>query len=164
MNSDLKKQMQASIEKQRQMQQIQADADSRFQKAIEIEQCRINASERWWMMVKGALKFASPLGMGCTASVMRSLFNASQGNVTMYEFALLSNNLETRSMNDLDLHFDTYFELMEEVQMLSEQWNKMANEIKAVIAEDIQKEIAVLNPLPNGVVRHSAMRPGKAEA
>ena len=91
-----------------------------------------------------ALNFASPITLGISGSEMRVLHHKLENfeDLNCYEYAVASNNLEAHSVTELEITWDEYFTLMEELEKYATQFNQDTMDIRnAVIAEMSKKHM-----------------------
>lgn len=91
--------------------------------------------DTWYEWALKAMKFASPIGLGVRAEEMLELYDiiVNKKPINYYQYALISNNLENRSANDLGLDFKVYAELMMFIGGLTEKWNSSTRMIQAKV-------------------------------
>lgn len=85
-----------------------------------------------------ALNFASPITLGISGSEMQVLHYKLENfeDLNCYEYAVASNNLEARSVSELEITWDEYFILMKKLEEYAIQFNQDTMDIRnAVIAE-----------------------------
>jgi hypothetical protein len=84
----------------------------------------------WYISALAALHKASPISIGVTAVQMRELYNClkTREPLTHFQFAIASNNLEARTIEDTGLKPDEYFDLMEMVGRIATEWNEETKE------------------------------------
>jgi hypothetical protein len=95
-------------------------------------------SEDWYKLAYESLNFTCPIALGETPEEMLKLVKALKTKrLSYYQFGLLSNNIEGRSPNQLNMNLETYLHVMIQAADLAEQWNKDTKTIR----EDITKQV-----------------------
>lgn len=104
-------------------------------------------SKQWLKAAKYSLLYCSPSSIGISIAEYTKLteINPKEPVISFFQFAYLSNNLEARSPNDLNLSMDKYVKLLTEaashVEYYSESIAKFRKECEEKIAaEDIAKD------------------------
>lgn len=98
----------------------------------------------WYEYAAFAMTYSSPLLLGVTAPEMKNLFNkaVAREKLNYYEFAVLSNNLEARTMKEMKEVPDiNYFEVMEKAYKYTELWNIKG----AAINNEVMREMVDAN-------------------
>lgn len=121
--------------------------DSKFQDALEKEVFP-NLTESWIGAAITAIRFASPIGMGVSCWAMKEMIDAltvCDAPITLncYQVALLNNNIEARSMNDLGLCTEGYTTLMAEAMEVQKRWNANTQEIRLRVIAEIESQIKI---------------------
>lgn len=98
----------------------------------------------WLKEVLSALKFTGPIGLGITGEELALIRKNREENkpVSLWEFAVLNNNLENRSQNDLQLSDENYDQLMISVSKLAELWNDHTKNIRNEVLKKLSEEKA----------------------
>ncbi len=114
-----------------------------FQKELEEKQFPFKKlSERWLDFAYKSLRFASPITLGIQSKELKALMDSfHKKKLTFYQFALLSNNLEARTPNELNLGMEEYADLMLETNELSTIWNEATAEMRAELTKKLQEEM-----------------------
>lgn len=109
----------------------------------------INVSEKLKALFLKALRFASPMNSGCNASELRAAITKLQSEIPMtyYEYAVISNNAERLTANELDMPLFEYLDLMDEVEANVKHWNAGTENIR----QNILQELAAKNLKPNSL-------------
>lgn len=103
----------------------------------------------WFKVAKSALRYASPVSLGCTANEMEALVNTDKANLTMLQFAMLSNNLETKTINEFSQFEceDNYFPIQIETERLSRLWNENTQVLRKQIEQSLINEMTTKEKL-----------------
>lgn len=95
-------------------------------------------------MAVNVLDFASPIMLGIPAEEYRdlkgllpALGNHEKPAISLYQYAILSNNLERRTPKELDIYMDFYIEIIMKLNTGSDKWN----EIVKIHSDEIKKEL-----------------------
>lgn len=119
-------------------------------------------SYQWLSAAFIALNHASPSSLGISPQEMKALYdkleNHEQGvRLKLYEFAVLSNNLEAKTIHDFGGDHELYFYALTEgaghVKYYNEQIAKIREKVRKTAAEKVA-----------GEGKTSIMQPVKAEA
>jgi hypothetical protein len=95
----------------------------------------------WITNALAALRFASPLSLGLQPDEMVELINLrSNKEINLYQFAILSNNLESRTAHELNMTADEYCEMIIEAGQLSKEWNNITKAMRDGIVARLQAE------------------------
>ena len=118
-------------------------------------------SDKWFETALSALQHTSPVGLGCSIPEMELLLRTDKENLSMLQFAMLSNNAESRSMKDLNMVFSSYAEFLLETDRLSKYWNEQTQSLRKKIEQDLVNEMATKEKLDQAA---NVLKPVKAEA
>lgn len=137
-----------------------------FQKELESKPFPVShIPTKWCAYAFAALELASPMSLGINADKFKefaALFSNSNSTIkelTLYQFAILSNNLETRTPRELFLTMMDYCDLMYEASKLSILWNSLTKDLREEVTARLQEEMKM-----KGVAEKQLFRPVKAEA
>lgn len=137
--------------------------NERFQKALEAAPfpCEIikvpTGVPSWFDHAHNALRFASIIGLGINPNDWQGLLSATgKKEMSLYQFAILSNNLQARTPNDLSLNLLEYYLLMDEADTYVVKWQELSNGIRAEIEASLEEEMkmrqaSAQTPKPNGM-------------
>lgn len=118
----------------------------------------------WRIAALKALEYASPSSLGVNAEVFAKLASmegtASDFDLSFFEFATLSNNLEARSANELGLGMPKYISIVTEAY----SHVKYYSDAVAAIRKEVEKRIADEDAMKKAVERGNGMSPVKGEA
>lgn len=97
-------------------------------------------SDKWKKIVKKTIMKTAPIMVRCSLvdyiSIMESIPKMDKGEqISLFQFGVLSNSLETKSPDELGLSPNEYCEFMQEALELIEYYGKR----KKVIDEDVKK-------------------------
>ncbi|MVT11369.1 hypothetical protein [Chitinophaga tropicalis] len=95
-------------------------------------------TDRWFTAVKTALCCSSPMSLGIQVTDFRRLYHSDKDELTLMDFAILSNNLESKSANELGVPMYEYLASLSEGVAPVKQWQDVVSEID----ESIKKELA----------------------
>jgi hypothetical protein len=113
--------------------------NERKQKALQTQLMPAeNIRSIWFATAKTALWLTSPMTLGITPSDLERLYRSNQNNLTLMDFAILSNNLEAKSATDLKLNMDDYLHTLVEGEASVKKWQA----IVAGIDESIKQQLA----------------------
>ncbi|SFW16138.1 hypothetical protein [Chitinophaga sancti] len=128
--------------------------NERKQKALQVTKMPITAiGPKWYDTAKIALEYSSCLSLGISPGELKKLLVRKPEDLTMMDFALLSNNLEGKSAKDLGVSIDEYVALLESGAEAVSQWQELSGEIDDQIKKELAeeaikaKEEALNNPL-----------------
>ena len=106
----------------------------------------------WYLQAANALKFASTLSLGIDGSqfkdLVKYLHNLKLFNC--YDFALLNNNLEARTPNDLGLTLHVYADLMIEAGGYAKLWREQTIQMREDLMAEIMQDETTKNKVANG--------------
>lgn len=135
-----------------------------FQKALEAKQFpagKINHVSPWWYWALHALLFTSLIKLGINPEDWKGLLKAiADRKLTLYQFALLSNNLQERTPQELKMDVDLYAEIMEEADEYVKIWQEQSNSIREEVTQRLQEEMKAKEILADKPI----LKPVKAEA
>ncbi|MGE9312877.1 hypothetical protein ACLOAU_14610 [Niabella sp. CJ426] len=141
---------------------VAQELSKRFQEALsKIMFPGEKISDGWFERAVSALNHASPVSLGCSISEMELLLRTDKNNLSMLQFAMLSNNAESRSMKDLNMVFSSYSEFLLETDRLSKLWNEETSSLRKKIETDLINEMSTKQKLEDN---KSTMKSVRAEA
>jgi hypothetical protein len=112
-----------------------------YQKALKEIPIPFEITEEWKTNALNALHFASPISLGITAQEMYDLRDALKNDeeLSLYQFAVLNNNMEARTANELGLCLSSYLDHQIDVSRNTTQWNEVTTPLRDGILEKIKK-------------------------
>ena len=144
---------------------VAQELSKRFQAALgQMKYPSEKLTDSWFDAAHFALRQASPLSLGCSSREFQDLYNAEKEDLTMLQFAMLSNNIESKSLKDMEVYTCTdaqYFELQCKTEELSKYWNEQTQELRKKIEKDLVNEMATKEKLDQAA---NVLKPVKAEA
>lgn len=116
--------------------------DTRYKEILSNETFNEIPDSTWYELALASLKFNSPIGMGITGQEFKDLKNAitSRKLLSCWEFAILNNNLEARSPNDLKIALEPYCNIMVEIGNYSTTWQNQTGILREQLLDTIQEE------------------------
>ena len=123
----------------------EANFNKEYKKALEINELTFEVPKHVKDLMIIGLSKSSPMKLGLKGSQVKELMTKEK--LSFYDYACLSNNLESFSAHDLDMPFEAYLNTMIEVEELSLIWNKETEDMRQVILQNIAKK----NLKPNGL-------------
>jgi hypothetical protein len=135
-----------------------------FQKALEAKQFPAEKlSLTWWNWAFSALLFTSIIKLGINPEDWMNLIEArTQRKLTLYQFALLSNNLQERTPKELQVDILEYADIMAEADRYVKIWQEQSNSLREEVTKKVQEEQQMKEAAANGV--GNILKPVKAEA
>lgn len=118
----------------------------------------------WRFAATRALEYASPNSLGVSAEVFAKLAGkeatAADYELSLFDFATLSNNLELRSAKDLEVCMSQY------IAIITEAYShvKYYSDTVTAIRKEVEKRIADEDAMKKAVERGNGMSPVKGEA
>lgn len=102
------------------------DMNAEYQKELDSTMVSFPVGKEWINAALNALKFSSPISMGVSSPEIRTYVEKLKngGDLTMYEFAVLNNNILSRTPNDLNLSMNIYLDVMDMVFEYTKTWNE----------------------------------------
>lgn len=105
-------------------------------------------SDQWKCYANLALEFASLRLLGINIKQFTHLKNLTKQyctreedpEISLFDFALLSNNLESRSAHDLHVDLDMFIEVMTEAHALVDTWSALQEPLKEIINARVIEE------------------------
>lgn len=98
-------------------------------------------SNHWKQSAHHALKLTPILQIGVQTEAYKQLIDFQKSErLTLYEFAILSNNLQAKTPDELGLTLHGYADLMLEADGYVRVWQVPSNEIEAVAIDVVRKE------------------------
>jgi hypothetical protein len=117
--------------------------ETEYQAALKAEKFpRDLVSDNWLSNAGKALRFASPLSLGIQPEEMVELIELPDDEINLYQFAILSNNLESRTASEMNMTSDEYCEMITEAGQLSKEWNNITKAMRDTILAKLQGEQA----------------------
>lgn len=95
-------------------------------------------TNRWFNKAIKALYFASPIGLGLTPTEFQKFTEIGRQDLTLMQFAILSNNLESKSANDLQMDLQEYCKLLKDGEAAVKQWEASM----VIVEENIKQRLA----------------------
>ena len=115
--------------------------NERKQKALQTKKMPFAAiAPKWFDAAKVALEYSSCLSLGIAPHELKRLLMAKKEDLTMMDFAMLSNNLEGKSAKDLGVSIEEYVALLESGAEAVAQWQELSGEIDDHIKKDLAEE------------------------
>ncbi|WPV66293.1 hypothetical protein [Chitinophaga sp. LS1] len=115
--------------------------NERKQKALQTTNMPFEAiNPKWFDAAKIALEYSSCLSLGIAPYELKRLLMVKKEDLTMMDFALLSNNLENKSARDLGVSVESYVELLQSGVAAVAQWQELSGEIDDQIKKDLAVE------------------------
>lgn len=125
--------------------------NERKQKALQTQLMPVeNIPFNWFAAAKGALLLTSPITLGITPSDLERLFKSDQYKLSLMDFAILSNNLETKSAKDMDMSMGVYLQTLTEGEAAVKQWHAIVAEIDDNIKQQLAQEALKKKEQPLG--------------
>jgi hypothetical protein len=117
-----------------------------LKKKIETEFIPFTPPNKWYGMAYRALKYLNLLQAGIRVAELKKIVTkySNYGNteqLTMMEFAVLSNNLESRTAEELLLTIEEFIEIMEMADSCSTQWNERLQVMKTEVKEEVKAKM-----------------------
>jgi hypothetical protein len=88
----------------------------------------------WILRAKNAMRYASPLSLGLSGKDFKALLFSGpakgHNSFTLYEFAVLSNNLERTSADQMHLEMTDYCRIIVQTNELTDKWNEIVNKMR----------------------------------
>lgn len=118
---------------------------SEFQKVLKDTPISFEPSCNWYKNALQALSFGSLLSLGVSGTEFTEILHAlGERKLSCYHFAILSNNLESRSARDLNLVLEDYARDITEACDYSTKWNEQTTPLReellqVLLAEEAQK-------------------------
>lgn len=121
--------------------------ETEYTKALKEEYFPKEFIEAFWLHdALKALEFASPLSLGIMPAEMVEIFSIRPSQpINLYQFAILSNNLETRTMKEMKMTAVEYCEMITMAGKMSKKWNEIVKAIRDSLMQRIQEEQTELN-------------------
>lgn len=138
------------------MFQKENEFNKRFQeRMIAVPYPTENISENWKQHAQKAMESASILGLGINPedfeAIIRFLVDYPKGTgLSLYHFAVASNNLQKQSARDLGIGTGPYIELMQEADKYVQVWQERTNPIRDAIDSELEAEMAARGISPKG--------------
>lgn len=139
-----------------------------FQKELSAREMP-DVPSHWIEKALDALVFASPMSLGVSAQDFNRLASlvpcSSDKRISLYDFALLSNNLEARTARELQMPLSEYTNLMLDVADESTRWNNITKDLRDEVTERVKQQIEMQSASENGAASAgSILKPVTGEA
>lgn len=122
--------------------------DKKFKEKLTNTVIDFNPTEEWREQAQEALRFASPMSLGINAEDFEDLVKTVTSQLNCYQFALLSNNLESRSANDLEYNdLNKYAKFMKLAGSYQIKWVEQTNSMR----DEILKTLEPTKPIMSAV-------------
>jgi hypothetical protein len=133
--------MQMQQQQQKAVNVIAQKFETEYQAALKAEKFPVQLITSDWMNdAVSALRFASPLSLGVQPDEMVQLFQLKHKEINLYQFAILSNNLESRTASEMNMTSDEYCEMVTTAGQLSKEWNNITKAMRDGILARLQAE------------------------
>lgn len=120
---------------------IEEKFNSEFQKVLNNIMISFVPDNVWYERTLLALAFASPISLGISGTTFLELLDAhGKKELSCYNFAILSNNLEARSARDLGLVLDEYVRFMSKCAEHTDEWNKQTENLRETLMQKLLGE------------------------
>lgn len=115
--------------------------NERKQKALQIHIMPTEKiTQSWFETAKAALWLTSPIALGITPTDLERLFQTPRHRLSLMDFAVLSNNLESKSAKDLKLNMEDYLHTLVEGETAVKHWQSIVAEIDENIKQQLAQE------------------------
>lgn len=124
--------------------QQQREISNEISKELEKVELSWNTEMReWYEIAILALRYASPASLQIPAKKYKRLFEKSTHGLNANVVAILCNNLECRTANELDLALDKYVEILELNQKIADNWEALCDPIR----KSVMKKYELMAPV-----------------
>lgn len=124
---------------QSQSQNLVQQIQEAFQKALETKIFDAVISTEWKGTALKSLLNTTPKNVGVSAIKFKELAGkvstCSKVELSLFDFAVLNNNLEMTSPRDLGMLLGEYHVLIAEVESLTKQWNEVVSELRTEVQQ-----------------------------
>lgn len=124
-------------------QKLITDANERFSKKLELQFFPIkDLSDQWKYFAKKALLKAAMMKLGINPEDYDRLigFFSNGEALSLYHFAILSNNLQNTSPDQLDIDLEDYQLVMIEAEKHVKIWTELSTAVRDELDKEIQEE------------------------
>ncbi|MFB6453726.1 hypothetical protein ACE38W_00520 [Chitinophaga sp. Hz27] len=104
-----------------------------------------NLSGSWCHHAQIALRYASLQSLGISTTDLAMLHKAKPEDLSYMQVAVLNNNLIQRTPVELNISMDKYIELQRYSEMISTEWNRLAEELRNKITQEQARETVLDN-------------------
>jgi hypothetical protein len=95
---------------------------------------------KWFEAAIRALWNTSPMALGITPTALATLYFKDMSALTLMDFAILSNNLESKSAKDLDWKMSDYLMTLQDGEQAVKQWQSIVADIDESIKQQLAQE------------------------
>lgn len=146
---------QQMLQEQQKQFNVARELEERYFKKLKETKIGFQPSCNWFGAAEDALQFASPISLGIPPSDLQELIgklDKQERDLTYFQFAVLSNNLEARTPKELNLNLDEYAKLMLDAHGASTTWNQDTLQLK----EDAKNEFIAENQTKDAAINGAA--------
>lgn len=104
----------------------------------------------WFEAAIKALWLTSPIALGITPTDLATLYNKDLDALTLMDFAVLTNNLESKSANDLQVSMTSYLQILVVGEVAVKHWQSIVAEIDDQIKQQLAQEAIKAKEQPVG--------------
>lgn len=130
-----------------------------FQKELMAREFDVDLPCDWKAAARDALSYASPLSLGVNALEFKSISDAVDISIdkklTLFQFAILSNNLEARTAKELQMFLPGYIDLILMAGEFSKKWNEVTKDLR----EEVTKRITTDEQMKAAAAGENKTRP-----
>lgn len=96
--------------------------------------------DSWFAAAINALSLTSPMTLGISPSEFARLHGKTKDTLSLMDFAVLSNNLESKSAKDLGLEMPHYLQLLKDGENAVAQWQTISSDLDEAIKQQLAQE------------------------
>jgi len=137
-------------------------------KSVRFPQTRL--SDNWKDLAEKAICKVSPLSLRISMKDFKQVFSADVDDISLFEFACLSNAIEAISFDQSGMDEEVYIKTLEEALKHVEYYALESNKIRSKVEKDVEKEVSMKVAAMHGTVttpagaNNSILTPVKGEA
>lgn len=140
------------------MQMKSAMAADKFEKYIKETKFPKTPSELWQRLVTRAIGNTTPLYLRISLRDFQEVFTADLTDLSYFQFASLSNAIETISFDQTNLDKSEYMEVLDEALELIEFYGLEINRIRMKIEKEVDAEVAMKMAAERGAANMQAVK------
>jgi len=110
-------------------------------KAVRFPQTRL--SDNWKDLAEKAICRTSPLHLRISMKDFKQVFSADVDDISLFEFACLSNAIESISFEQSGMDEEVYIKTLEEALKHVEYYALESNKIRSKVEKEVEKEVSM---------------------